>query len=42
MRDSLEDGEWLARLGGEEFVLVLRKPLGTDELSLHVRTLFTA
>ena len=28
-RDSLEDGEWLARLGGEEFVLVLRKPLGT-------------
>ena len=29
VRDSLEDGEWLARLGGEEFVLVLRKPLGT-------------
>jgi diguanylate cyclase (GGDEF)-like protein len=30
VRDSLEDGEWLARLGGEEFVLVLRKPLGTS------------
>ncbi|NUS59564.1 MAG: GGDEF domain-containing protein [Lysobacter sp.] len=30
VRDSLEEGEWLARLGGEEFVLVLRKPLGTS------------
>jgi len=29
VRDTLEDGEWLVRLGGEEFVLVLRKPLGT-------------
>ncbi len=24
----MEDGEWLVRLGGEEFVLLLRKPLG--------------
>jgi len=30
VRDTLEEGEWLARLGGEEFVLVLRKPLGTS------------
>ena len=30
VRDGLEDGEWLVRLGGEEFVLVLRKPLGTS------------
>jgi len=30
VRDGLEDGEWFVRLGGEEFVLVLRKPLGTS------------
>lgn len=29
IQESMEDGEWLVRLGGEEFVLVLRKPLGT-------------
>ena len=29
LQESLEDGEWLVRLGGEEFVLLLRKPLGT-------------
>lgn len=42
MRDSLEDGEWLARLGGEEFVLVLRKPLGTawERVDGLRRTLF--
>jgi diguanylate cyclase (GGDEF)-like protein len=30
LQESLEDGEWLVRLGGEEFVLLLRKPLGTS------------
>ncbi|MFC0677143.1 diguanylate cyclase [Lysobacter korlensis] len=29
LRDSAEPGEWLVRLGGEEFVLVMRKPIGT-------------
>ncbi|MBF6022523.1 GGDEF domain-containing protein [Lysobacter niastensis] len=29
LRDHAEPGEWLVRLGGEEFVLLLRKPLGT-------------
>lgn len=29
LRESLEDGEWLVRIGGEEFVLLLRKPMGT-------------
>ena len=29
IQETLEPGEWLVRLGGEEFVLVLRKPLGT-------------
>jgi len=29
VQQSIEDGEWLVRLGGEEFVLVLRHPLGT-------------
>ena len=29
VQESIEDGEWLVRLGGEEFVLVLRHPLGT-------------
>jgi diguanylate cyclase (GGDEF)-like protein len=28
IEEQLEDGEWLIRLGGEEFVLLLRKPLG--------------
>ncbi|MUV12733.1 GGDEF domain-containing protein [Noviluteimonas gilva] len=43
VRDSLEDGEWLARLGGEEFVLVLRKPLGTawERVDGLRRTLFS-
>jgi len=26
---TAEQGEWLGRLGGQEFVLVLRKPIGT-------------
>lgn len=30
LQDSPEDGEWLIRLGGEEFVMILRKPLGTS------------
>ncbi|WP_147652219.1 GGDEF domain-containing protein [Vulcaniibacterium gelatinicum] len=31
LQELLEDGEWLVRLGGgEEFLLVLRKPLGTS------------
>lgn len=30
LQESLEDGEWLVRIGGEEFVLLLRKPLGTS------------
>jgi diguanylate cyclase (GGDEF)-like protein len=30
LRDSPEDDEWLVRLGGEEFVMILRKPLGTS------------
>ena len=29
LKQSNEDGEWLVRLGGEEFVMVLRKPIGT-------------
>lgn len=29
VQETLEPGEWLVRLGGEEFVLVMRKPLGT-------------
>lgn len=29
IQETMEPGEWLVRLGGEEFVLVLRKPLGT-------------
>ena len=29
LRDQAEPGEWLVRLGGEEFVMLLRKPLGT-------------
>lgn len=29
LREGAEPGEWLVRLGGEEFVLVLRKPIGT-------------
>ena len=29
VQETMEPGEWLVRLGGEEFVLVLRKPLGT-------------
>ncbi|RNF85966.1 GGDEF domain-containing protein [Montanilutibacter psychrotolerans] len=29
LRTSPENGEWLVRLGGEEFVMVLRKPVGT-------------
>jgi two-component system, cell cycle response regulator len=29
IEDTTENGEWLVRLGGEEFVLVMRKPLGT-------------
>jgi two-component system cell cycle response regulator len=42
VRDSLEEGEWFARLGGEEFVLVLRKPLGTawERVDGLRRTLF--
>lgn len=30
LQDSPEEGEWLIRLGGEEFVMILRKPLGTS------------
>ena len=30
LQEQMEDGEWLVRLGGEEFVLLLRKPLGTS------------
>jgi two-component system cell cycle response regulator len=30
LRDGAEPGEWLVRLGGEEFVLVMRKPIGTS------------
>lgn len=30
LQDTPEDGEWLIRLGGEEFVMILRKPLGTS------------
>ncbi len=30
VQETMEPGEWLVRLGGEEFVLVLRKPLGTS------------
>lgn len=30
LQDAPEDGEWLIRLGGEEFVMILRKPLGTS------------
>jgi diguanylate cyclase (GGDEF)-like protein len=43
IRDGLEEGEWLARLGGEEFVLVLRKPLGTawERVDGLRRTLFS-
>jgi len=29
LRQSAEPGEWLVRLGGEEFVMVMRKPIGT-------------
>ena len=29
LRQMTEPSEWLVRLGGEEFVLVLRKPMGT-------------
>ena len=29
LKQMAEPGEWLVRLGGEEFVLVLRKPIGT-------------
>lgn len=29
LRESSEQGEWLVRLGGEEFVMVMRKPIGT-------------
>jgi two-component system cell cycle response regulator len=29
LRENAEPGEWLVRLGGEEFVLVMRKPIGT-------------
>jgi diguanylate cyclase (GGDEF)-like protein len=29
LRAGAEPGEWLVRLGGEEFVLVMRKPIGT-------------
>lgn len=29
LRETAEPGEWLVRLGGEEFVLVMRKPIGT-------------
>lgn len=29
LQQSDEPGEWLVRLGGEEFVMVLRKPIGT-------------
>ncbi len=28
VQESMEAGEWLVRLGGEEFVLLLRKPIG--------------
>jgi diguanylate cyclase (GGDEF)-like protein len=30
LQEQMEEGEWLVRLGGEEFVLLLRKPLGTS------------
>ncbi|MGO4223019.1 GGDEF domain-containing protein [Lysobacter sp. TAF61] len=29
LRELAEPGEWLVRIGGEEFVLLLRKPIGT-------------
>ena len=29
LRQTAQPGEWLVRLGGEEFVMVLRKPIGT-------------
>ncbi|MDI9237366.1 GGDEF domain-containing protein [Lysobacter sp. LF1] len=29
LRELSEPGEWLVRIGGEEFVLLLRKPIGT-------------
>ena len=29
LRQTEQPGEWLVRLGGEEFVMVLRKPIGT-------------
>jgi len=29
LKQTSEPGEWLVRLGGEEFVLVLRQPIGT-------------
>ncbi len=29
LQQMAEPGEWLVRLGGEEFVMVLRKPIGT-------------
>ena len=29
LQQTAEPGEWLVRLGGEEFVMVLRKPIGT-------------
>lgn len=29
LRETAEPGEWLVRLGGEEFVLVMLKPIGT-------------
>jgi len=30
LQQMAEPGEWLVRLGGEEFVMVLRKPIGTS------------
>jgi len=29
LREAAEPGEWLVRIGGQEFVLLLRKPIGT-------------